>query len=234
MAGKETVNPGIRVRSNEPCQRDVGRSRTPRRYPHFPRDGSSSQAVRPFRRPSSSKRSGWGRPSSPGVTRTGEYASPRPTARTWAPIWGQTQEAGYALAGSSVPSTAMSSTQPASASPRPMPTPPQDREVASLRNTGSFRPDLRLVGDRGTGTTVELALGPIGARRLEQARDQDPSLCRHTPAVFPVVGNVSFPGGSRIPPHAPAHRIRRQKLGLVEKGVNWSSCVQQDLSWVCR
>ena len=124
MAGKETVNPGMRVRSNEPCQRDVGRSRTPRRYPHFPRDGSSSQAARPFRRPSSSKRSGWGRPSSPGVTRTGEYASPRPTARTWARIWGQTQEAGYALAGSSVPSMAMSSTQPASASPRPMPTPP--------------------------------------------------------------------------------------------------------------
>lgn len=25
-----------------------------------------------------------------------------------------------------------------------------------------------------------------------------------------------------------------QKLGLVEKGVNCSSCVQQDLSWVCR
>ena len=99
LAGKETVNPGMRVRSNEPCQRDVGRSRTLRRYPHFPRAGSSSQAVRPYSRPRSSNRFGWGRSSSPGATRTGGYASPRPTARTWAPIWGQTLEAGYALAG---------------------------------------------------------------------------------------------------------------------------------------
>ena len=56
--------------------------------------------------------------------------------------------------------------------------PTQVREVGSLRNAGSSRPDLRLVGDPGTSVAMEPTRGSAGPSRLEWHRDQDQSLSR--------------------------------------------------------
>ena len=65
---------------------------------------------------------------------TGASASPGLTARTLAPIWGLLPGAEYVTVGSSVPSTASSTMQPASASPLPMLRRPGPRGCASLRH----------------------------------------------------------------------------------------------------
>ena len=60
-----------------------------------------------------------GRRSSFGATTTDASVLPRPTVHTWAPTWDLLREDAYATAGSSVPSMASSTMQPASASPLP-------------------------------------------------------------------------------------------------------------------
>ena len=75
-----------------------------------------------------------GRTSSPGVTRTGASASPRPFCpHLGADLGTELREAGYAVAGSSVPSMAMSTMQAASVWPRPLPTRPRPRSCESSR-----------------------------------------------------------------------------------------------------
>ncbi len=50
---------------------------------------------------------------------------------------------------------------------------------------------------------------------------------------LPIVGyRYIYRGRAGRIAAAPANG--RQKLGLLAKGVSWSSWVQQDLSWVCR
>ena len=167
---------------------------------------SSRQAVL---KPILPRRLGWGIMSSSGVTGSGVLVLPVVFARTWAYIWGPPREGAYMVAGSSVPSMALSTMQPATALPLPLPT-HQVREVASLRDTRGRQPYLRLVGGRGTGAVMEPASGPARPGRLEQSLDPNPSLCRSSPGGD---GKLNRPGPHTLRPRVQRREPHRANVG---------------------
>ena len=104
-----------------------------------------------------------------------------PFARTWAPIWDRLREAGYAVAGSSVPSMAMNSMQSASASATPFADPPKTAKLRVFQTQEVFGLVFPWWGIEGTGAAMEPPGRSAGPARLERFRAQDHSLSRSSP-----------------------------------------------------
>ena len=148
--------------------------------------------------------------SSSGVTGTGALVLPVVFARTWAYIWGAPRKGAYMVAGSSVPSKALSTMQPATALPLPLPTHPGPRGGESSRHTRS--PALSSPGGvgRGTGALMEPASGPARPGRLEQSLAPNPSLSRSSPGGD---GKLNRPAPHTLRPRVQRREPHRANVG---------------------